>query len=456
MIRAIRERLLALCGRVPGCEWVRIRLGAYYGWDPSLSKGEFLTIERHLDECTACAAEWQEVRHVQDTIERTLAASDPDRITPEAVADSVMARFEASDGKKEARRVARKVAWTSVSVAQLAAACLLVVALPVLAYVAAQVWRGTEHDAPREQGAAVTRTDAGAVTAIARAIDPVLVEKGALISHKGALSNDDVASGIDEQLDRLSIQAEVEMLLPQTEEEYETWARKEYPHIMWLYGILREEFAWDGTWRQLLIDSGEIFRFDWPVQKADLNCQPRKSAVVAACRVAGYHCTLLPGRRSGEGAVCVWPALDWRVEDDLDSHVAFVIDKGTDRIERAEAVERMVRVVRENVDALQKSWCSTDLYRADVIELGGTAVMALRLEYLRISARVVAIHDFDAEVQHLYGAFSRRIERDLVTVLGLSDSAPCAVDLAKLGVFEEFGELQRDVLDALAPGESTS
>ena len=37
------------------------------------------------------------------------------------------------------------------------------------------------------------------------------------------------------------VRAQVEAMLPQTEEQYETWARREYPHIMWLYNVVTHE-----------------------------------------------------------------------------------------------------------------------------------------------------------------------------------------------------------------------
>jgi hypothetical protein len=127
--------------------------------------------------------------------------------------------------------------------------------------------------------------------------------------------------------------------MPRSEQEYEAWARKQYAHIMALYDILtgkqcgipadlpdsiraflallmdeaakQSEPLWYGApvkvhdwgrrlydacpgvqaptgWRALLIYSGELLMFDWPVNDSEPNVRPRLDAVKSAAAVAGY------------------------------------------------------------------------------------------------------------------------------------------------------------------------
>jgi len=118
--------------------------------------------------------------------------------------------------------------------------------------------------------------------------------------------------GFDNAVQEAAVGAEVEALLPHTEAEYEAWARKQYPHVMWLYDVLTkpeyglnwqpgpiERFEASNNpgapftdaslgWRKLLIDSGELFRFDWPKAVNDPCCRPTLTGLEAATAVAGY------------------------------------------------------------------------------------------------------------------------------------------------------------------------
>ena len=112
---------------------------------------------------------------------------------------------------------------------------------------------------------------------------------------------------------------ELVALLPNTEEEFKAWARREYPHVIGLYDLLtrvdendsRYGPLWDGIpahtpewaerlydnvaeierptgWRALLIYSGEVLKFDWPTGVDELNCEPTAGALQQAAAVAGF------------------------------------------------------------------------------------------------------------------------------------------------------------------------
>lgn len=286
---------MLLLGVVPNCEWVQVRLGAYYGWDACLSMRALRAIERHLRECVPCATQWEEVRRVRDIVEQALAAGDPNRRNPERLVECVVMQFGAPNGRREAKRVARRVAWTSVSVAQVAAACLLIAAAPASAYMWTQVLRGARY-------AISASMDSGVVPSSAPVTESSPPKSA---SYEHLSSNEDLSVLNGEQVREAIIKTEVEALFPHTQEQYEAWARKEYPHIMWLYDILKEEFAWEGTWRQLLIDSGEIFRFDYPMSLDEPNCKPRIASVLVASRVAGFR-----GELETEGSFRL-PNFEW-------------------------------------------------------------------------------------------------------------------------------------------------
>jgi len=302
---------MGLSGTSISCEWVRERLGAYYGWDPSLSRREFVAIGRHLEECVACAAVWTNGRETRDVVERAVATCDPHRMSHQALLARVMARLEAKDSEREAMRVARRVKWMSVSAAQAAAMILLIVAVPVMAYVGARVWLASDDSIPAGQRTSSTATTASEPSSVPPGPSFALETGSSPLSTAYDIEVDHLAS-LDADIDEVLIEAEIATLLPQTEEEYEAWARIEYPHIMWLYDILTkpeygvnwrpgpirrfEESNEPGLpfteaslgWRKLLIDSGEIFRFDWPMRVDDPKCIPSVSAIRNAASVAGF------------------------------------------------------------------------------------------------------------------------------------------------------------------------
>jgi hypothetical protein len=120
------------------------------------------------------------------------------------------------------------------------------------------------------------------------------------------------------EIDRSIAELEAKSLLPQTEEQMTAWARKEYPHILWLYDVLtKPEYGikWNGVpvsipawaeqfypdaatrpkgWRALVIYSGDAFRFDFPQTATQPNVSPRLQSLQLASAVAGYDAAFVP------------------------------------------------------------------------------------------------------------------------------------------------------------------
>jgi len=365
MFERIGQELLLLLGKAPGCDWARMRFAAYYAWDATLSKREFQAIERHLFDCPMCAAEYDVVHEFRDAIEERLVAAGPRMMSTQELVERAMARIRAAEAgnvplftpERQARLWRaprhRQTAWAA------AAACLVILAAPVLAYVGANVFQAPEPSEPSED-VVVAQTQETEVTETTQSTEPVVSDAAGPLPLGGAdfPRDDPIAKGLDGPLQQKAELALVEMLLPQTEDEYEAWARQEYPHIMWLYDVLNggvpsekrgltqaeqgtsedgsvpafrasgDAPLWNGVpvnvpdwakalyadtpesghpigWRALLIYSGDIFRFDWPTGIDEANCKPRLEALVAAAAVAGFS-----ARLDADGAFAL-PPLPW-------------------------------------------------------------------------------------------------------------------------------------------------
>jgi len=225
----------------------------------------------------------------------------------------------------------------------LVAACFVLLALPALAYLVPLAWKAVFVPAPSSQRDTIS-TIPGACTprevgsfASAKGKTPAAAET----ARDKQLSLTPLPAWpptLDPALSRaigdFVAKAQVEAMLPRTETAYEAWARKEYPHVLWLYDVLtRPEYGicWNGEpvnipawaerlyagtpaqnrpqgWRALLIYSGEIFRFDYPTALGEPNVQPRIEAVQLAAAVAGFEAELSPVERA-EGIGL--PGLAW-------------------------------------------------------------------------------------------------------------------------------------------------
>lgn len=236
-----KEKVLLLFGNAPSCEWARMRFAAYYAWDTALSKREFQAIEQHLIDCPECAAEYQAVHEVRNAFERKLAAADPRMMSTEELVERTMARIHAAEADnvqlftRKSPAFQRKAAWAA------AAACLVMLAAPVLAYVGAKVFQAPEPSAPIAEDIIVSQVQETQVPTTTETNAPVLSGAAEPLGDTDFLYDDSFIETIDGQLQQTANLAMVEAMLPHTEDEYEQWARKEYPHIMWLYDILMGE-----------------------------------------------------------------------------------------------------------------------------------------------------------------------------------------------------------------------
>lgn len=100
-------------------------------------------------------------------------------------------------------------------------------------------------------------------------------------------------------------QFEFRAMIPATEQELGTWARREYPADMWLYDLLREQHGYQGGWQHLLREGGEFLCFDYPASFEQPNCQPSILALQNVAKAAGFALTLTP---SGDTVLpeCAW------------------------------------------------------------------------------------------------------------------------------------------------------
>jgi hypothetical protein len=130
--RFLKERLQLLTGRVPSCRWVRLRLGAYQHWDPSLSRVQFGAIEKHLNECPECRAEWERTSELCHDLERLRR-----RMAGEPSIDLQVARLMVRNNENEAKQTSprrAKAAWFNHYSFRLAALCLFIMAIPLFSY----------------------------------------------------------------------------------------------------------------------------------------------------------------------------------------------------------------------------------------------------------------------------------------------------------------------------------
>lgn len=144
--RGMKERLQLLAGRVPSCRWVRLRLGAYHHWDPSLSRLQFGAIEKHLSKCPECRAEWEQASELCHNLERLRRTMAGEPSVEEQVAQ-LMARINENETKQASPRPT-KAAWFNHYSFRLAALCLLIVAVPLLNYTGQYLV--TEYFRPRQ------------------------------------------------------------------------------------------------------------------------------------------------------------------------------------------------------------------------------------------------------------------------------------------------------------------
>ena len=329
--KRITNAIRRLLGRGTACSQVQERLYAYAWCEPDLSEAECTEIMRHLAVCECCRAEFDEIEATIDAVGPLLY---PDDALPpfdvEAMAKSITERIEQGDTGREIALVHEftqgseprfadespygglchgAFAWLGANkrLAAMAACAVLLVAGPVLAHVAGAV-RDCFDDAedPIETGeqVALHRETLPVPEMPGDAVKPAETDASASARE----IDSDITDSLDAELDRQAARAEIEAMLPHTEAEYEAWARREYPHIMWLYDFLIDPSngtEWNGTWQQLLLQSAEIFRFDWPRSVNESNCQPRIQALISSAHVVGFEIQFCR-----QGAYCL-PPMSW-------------------------------------------------------------------------------------------------------------------------------------------------
>jgi hypothetical protein len=293
MMRKTKRRLMILFGRAPDCPWVQLRLGAFYGWDPCLSKHEFRAIERHLQNCSACAEQWTNVYEIHELIEQGIAAAQPTKATPEVIAERVMAKIDAYEAERANKGLRQRIVLKRRLALALVSACVLIIALPLLAHFGNYVWKAIRPEKAEQSRTEISfqktrpRTTPGEPSEMSA---PENVRRANRAIQLEPLLGLEITRHVKEVV----IGAQVEALLRNTEEKNERWARREYPHVMWLYDLLKDKFDYHGTWQGLLIGSGEILRFDYPLSLGEPNCEPRIEGIRAAAATAGFKARLSP------------------------------------------------------------------------------------------------------------------------------------------------------------------
>jgi anti-sigma factor RsiW len=274
-------------------------------------------VEEHIVVCQECRAAIEDIAAVvAEPLDEYSAPPSPELIAfvLNAVAEE-QARLKsqadasrprhADDAAKHQPKPTRRLSWLA------AAACLLFAVIPALAYVGSHLtasWRDVDNQAFTDETPADTSLDADIASADDRSADAAnSVER---VTTEGR----ELSELLDQEMTTAAEQALLQTLLPQTEEEYEAWARKEYPHIMWLYDVLRSpknNFHWDGSWQELVVESGEVFRFDTPRSPQDSNCLPRLDAIVRAAAVAEFETIFTIDKQQ-----IPLPRLQWARESD--------------------------------------------------------------------------------------------------------------------------------------------
>jgi hypothetical protein len=248
VLRKVGQIIHSLMRRSEDCAWARSRISAYASCDPDLSDKEFKLIEQHTVCCEDCA---RELEHLQEALDVFAEILYPDESMPpldvEAMASRIMAADEscASSESRSAECFRLPAIRILKPATMLAALVILFIAMPILAYVGPGIYEyvvsGISLDLNMEsqatEGPALSMVSPSTSISDICAISQVTCDNAVWDAgcSSGATS---VMARIDEEIAILAARAEVEAMLPHTEEEYEAWARGEYPHIMALYDIL--------------------------------------------------------------------------------------------------------------------------------------------------------------------------------------------------------------------------
>jgi hypothetical protein len=264
------------------CKWVITRLERYCVFD--LPPLEFHRIEQHLQTCANCSEAHDRIhRRIAADVEREnaeLGLASSEEISRrviedvrqrkktgeryhskylsdneiDAIYDEVATDIKVYDGilklEKEIGLTFPPVEGASASptprrrwnrALAMAASLLVVIGVPVLACVGHAAWKAYTGSAS-EETTTTASSDSVDRSVLSEGSDGGTVESTtASESDAAAMSTDTIEATLGAELHRIAqeaiAKAEVDAMLPHTEEECEAWARREYPHIMWLYDV---------------------------------------------------------------------------------------------------------------------------------------------------------------------------------------------------------------------------
>jgi hypothetical protein len=190
---------------------------------------------------------------------------------------------------------------------QAVVACLALICVPVLAVV---VHRHGENLAAYPCAAPVSRSFGAVAAQASPGKDPNcaarIPQNPWFPTDLPIFSDSPDQQFIQKAMEDVVVQEQVLALLPQTDGQYEQWARREYPHVMWFYDVLKAKGTYSGTWQHLLFVSGELLQFDYPLSLAQPNCHPNLGAITRAAAAAGFSF------KPGDDGDVLLPALAWR------------------------------------------------------------------------------------------------------------------------------------------------
>lgn len=334
----------------PRCKWVCERMGAYYQWD--LSQAEFREVARHLHACPDCAKVWRETQQLLEQLEAASPIAEQlSNCSSALFVTNAIARideYEAGQANNTQERRHGIQAWVnahriSIKMQRLATALLFLMSIAALATWGPQVLRRTiDSRRPGEKNGSCisaqtlnrqleSSADPKGVPSADSTANQLKIPGTSEIPNLSPRRQLDPGPELARQIDSLTAHARARLRMPQSEAQWEAWARREYPHVMWIHNLLTHPeygFNWDGQadyvpewarqiwtdagprpsgWRALVCYSGEILRFDYPALAEASNVRPRIEAIKLAAAIAGYEMRL-----NGEGQ---WPLPAWRDSD---------------------------------------------------------------------------------------------------------------------------------------------
>jgi hypothetical protein len=155
MVFAFQNMVKWLLERKATCVWVQARLAAYDAVDPALTDAEFEAIERHVLGCARCAEGLEALREDRDALAQILW---PDEALPPIDVDAMVERIVSGEvgmpTASEAKQAENPRSFSfhmTKPVAAFAAMAILLVAVPVLAYVGGGLYDAFPPDDGQER-----------------------------------------------------------------------------------------------------------------------------------------------------------------------------------------------------------------------------------------------------------------------------------------------------------------